>query len=289
MINRISIGKLVLFLKANNSDVLEYLSCVRRHLDPFITYGDFQEHEFSSVIVTNKEFIKLHPFPDCISTDQQSIWRSLVDGLNYGNYAFFLDNLQSGKLSALIVVDPTNSDVGQMLIPLLLMANWWHIHNGHLCVHSSAFVGENSGFLFLGQSGSGKSTVVKLINSLGLQALGDDLNYIIQEDTGSFSLASAPNPNMLPFGYSLAHPKLRYIFKLVKDENDFIIPLSVKDTTKLLVDGFGQTPKSAMFPNEMFRSVLNVSAEIARIIPGYELHFRKSPDFWQLIDEQFPD
>jgi hypothetical protein len=38
--------------------------------------------------------------------------------------------------------------------------------------------------------------------------------------------------------------------------------------------------------NYMMNKLFKQIAAIARHLPGYELHFQKSPDFWELIDEQ---
>jgi len=40
---------------------------------------------------------------------------------------------------------------------------------------------------------------------------------------------------------------------------------------------------------EYLRRSIRTIGDLARTIPGYELHFRKSPDFWKLIDAEFPD
>jgi hypothetical protein len=34
------------------------------------------------------------------------------------------------------------------------------------------------------------------------------------------------------------------------------------------------------------RSAFEVSAAVARRVPGYELYFRKSPGFWDVIDAE---
>ncbi len=36
------------------------------------------------------------------------------------------------------------------------------------------------------------------------------------------------------------------------------------------------------------QNIFERAAKLARNIPGYTLHFRKNPDFWNIIDERFP-
>ena len=44
---------------------------------------------------------------------------------------------------------------------------------------------------------------------------------------------------------------------------------------------------SHVLVDDVLKSAFSISTAMAREIPGYELHFRKSPHFWNLIDEQF--
>ena len=40
------------------------------------------------------------------------------------------------------------------------------------------------------------------------------------------------------------------------------------------------------FSDDLMKHSFEFIAGLARKVPGYELHFRKSPDFWKLIDGQ---
>lgn len=205
------------------------------------------------------------------------------------NLHHFPENVQWGRLSALVIENPTEGSFVQIFLYILFLATRWHVEHGHLCLHSSAVARDNKGFLFLGDSDAGKTTVARLSDSVGFRALGDDLNFVLQEHSGQYRLAAAPSPNPSPVGYSMLRPQLKSVFKLVQDNKNYIVPLSSMQTAKVLFDGFRQVPKSNSFPARIFGISLKNISEIARHIPGYELHFRKSPDFWKLIDEQFPD
>jgi hypothetical protein len=43
---------------------------------------------------------------------------------------------------------------------------------------------------------------------------------------------------------------------------------------------------SKIISDDLLIDSFKISASIARQVPGFELHFRKHPDFWKLIDDQ---
>jgi hypothetical protein len=174
---------------------------------------------------------------------------------------------------------------------LLFLSMGWHISNGCFIVHSAAVVHKKKGFLFLGESGAGKSTVAQLSASLGYPALGDDLNFVLHDgNLKGYRLAASPSPVVSPVGYSMDKPPLRTVFKLVQDKTDFLVPLKTEALARALFDAFLQeTPYVNRLPDEFIGLGFRVACDIARRVPGFELHFRKSPDFWKLIDEKFPE
>jgi hypothetical protein len=170
------------------------------------------------------------------------------------------------------------------------LATQWHVARGGLGLHSCAVARGSDGFLFLGDSEAGKTTVARLSASIGYPALGDDLNFVVRDGEAGYRLAAAPSPKLSPVGYSACRPLLRGVFILVQDDGDYFVPLSPLQTARALFDGFiEQTPYVQRLPDEMVGLAFWAACDIAHRIPGYELHFRKSPDFWELIDEQFPD
>lgn len=191
---------------------------------------------------------------------------------------------------ALVVDQPDVQAYVSFLISLIFLSARWHIGRGGLCLHSSAIARSgSSGFLFLGNSGAGKSTAAYFGMGLGYLALGDDLNFVMNNGVGRYILSACLSPKVSEVGYSSLQPKLRAIFKLVKDSDDKIEPLSKAETVRALLDGLNQVPKAHLLEDELFKVAFHTICDIARRIPAFELHFRKSPDFWKLIDEQFPD
>jgi hypothetical protein len=192
-------------------------------------------------------------------------------------------------LYALIIENTRHELLIQILLYLLFLSACWHIEQGGLYLHSSAVVHRSSkeSFLFLGASGDGKTTVSRLNLEAGHTVLGDDINFVIKDDAGSYKIAAAPSIVQTFPRYSMLQPSLRGIFTLVKDDHDELIKLFPRKLAIALYKSLIQTPKAASLPDYKFRKAFQTISSIARYIPGYELHFRKKPDFWTLIDEQF--
>lgn len=172
-----------------------------------------------------------------------------------------------------------------ILIHSLSLATNWHIQEGGLCLHSSAVATSRGGAVFLGNSGIGKSTVARLSALLGYEVLGDDLNFVYFNQ--KYLLASGPSVELLPDGYSSQHSPLRSVFVLKQDSRDYLVPLLPIQTAQALFDSLNQTPPAIKLSSAALAQAFRTIGDISRQIPGYELHFRKSPDFLKLIDEQF--
>jgi hypothetical protein len=165
----------------------------------------------------------------------------------------------------------------------------WAVEQNGLLLHSAAVIRDKRGFLFLGRSGAGKTTLSSLSHSIGCLVLGDELNIIYCAVGNKYNLYAVPCPNAFPAGYSSDSPALNGIFNLVQDGEDYLVQLTPEKISFLLFDSFiNDTPIDRRMTDVQINLARNTCNEIARNIPGYELHFRKSPDFWNVIDDQFP-
>jgi len=170
---------------------------------------------------------------------------------------------------------------------IIKLKSRWHLEHGGILLHSATVAQNDSGFLFLGKSEAGKTTVTSMSYAVGKTALGDDLN-VIQGQKSGFRLSAVPGFNLSPVGYSTTSPRLQCIFDLHKDNKNYLKRLMPKQITELMFNAFMyESPLPNKLRDYEIHSAFQTIAKIAREIPGYELHFRKSPEFWKLIDEQF--
>ncbi len=219
------------------------------------------------------------------------IWRftwpelSLGDGPSAGPS---LNQEQDGRLSCLVVDESDETGHIAILLYSLVLAAGWHAWSGGLCLHSAGVARGHDGFLFLGDSEAGKSTVARLSAQAGYTLLGDDLNFVMRRSEAGYVLAAGPSVQLLPGGYSPARPALRGVFTLVQDADEYLVPLSPRQTARALFDSMLESPPGRKLPDRVVGLAFKTACDIARRVPGHELHFRKCPDFWKLIDEQFP-
>jgi len=163
---------------------------------------------------------------------------------------------------------------------LSLIVNVLSLKNGGIPIHSGAVqFGENL-FLFCGPSGAGKSTVCSMCERFGGKILDQDQVYLKKNFDSSFSADA--------WGYSLnkCDAKISGVINLIKDSDPCLIRRSQTYTAKLLLqrvlDLFGNK-----VPANITQTIFSFVSDISRTIPGYDLHFRKDQEFWNLIEEEF--
>jgi hypothetical protein len=89
-------------------------------------------------------------------------------------------------------------------------------------------------------------------------------------------------------GYSLrtCDSPIKAVFKLIQDKSDLLLPLSELKTSRFLTERVMEVC-GFFSSSDRLRNIFSMASRVARSIPGYELHVRKSPDFWKLIDAEF--
>jgi hypothetical protein len=162
------------------------------------------------------------------------------------------------------------------------LCNIWQLVNGHLPLHAAGVIHKGQLFVFTGPSGAGKSTVTKLSQESGDTVLEEDQLLIYKALNGDYHADA--------WGYNLAFCNLpiRAIFKLIQDTEDKIVPIKPVNFAHLLFERHNDIMGN-QFSDDLLKHSFEFIAGLARQVPGYVLHFRKSPDFWKLIDERFPD
>lgn len=173
-------------------------------------------------------------------------------------------------------------EFGLPLYFLNLITQIYQIEHGNLPLHSCCVTRKGKSFLFSGPSGSGKSTVAELSMDLDYQLVDDEQVIIVRNDNNQF-LAHGWGNHLL-----VNQAPVQAIFILHKDDIECLRPVAKNHLTKELIERHIDVVND-LHSEDLLVDAFTLASNIARSVPGYELHFRKSPDFWKLIDAEFPD
>jgi hypothetical protein len=152
---------------------------------------------------------------------------------------------------------------------------------GGLLVHAAGLASEGKVHLFIGQSGSGKSTVATL--SPRAVALNDDL-IILRPCAEAWIVHGTPFWNMEAGhreGQTASGP-LHGIYRLVQDAEVYLEPISIASATAELL---ANCPVINGSPSHL-PALLARCRQLAGAVPVHRLHFRKDGSFWQLLEER---
>lgn len=150
--------------------------------------------------------------------------------------------------------------------------------DGGLLVHGSALIDDGRVRLFVGQSGSGKSTVVALSQSR--VALGDDLILLRPAGSG-WTAHGTPfwNPAAGKRRGETGSGPLAGVYKLIKDREVYLEPMSpASAAAELLANCPVVNGVHSLLPGVLARC-----KEVAAAVPVRALHFRKDDAFWSVV------
>lgn len=171
---------------------------------------------------------------------------------------------------------------GLPLYFLNLITQIYQIEQNIFPIHSCCVTRQGKNFLFSGPSGAGKSTIAELSADLNYQIVDEEQVIISKDDTNQYSACGWGNQMLA------SQAPIQAIFILNKNEIEYIRPMAKKHLAKQLIERHIDVVDS-LLPQDLLANAFTMASDIARSVPGYELHFRKSPDFWKLIDAEFPD
>jgi hypothetical protein len=231
---------------------------------------------------------KLHLQSIGLETSHISSFFSIQSGPNQEETEFihFVSNKRSVEEESVFIL----THLGHVI-------NRWLMVNGNISLHASTIIHHRYGFLFLGQSGAGKSTIAKLscesskvVHDEKIFLYPEDGRYVLSNFSNMDEVGESDETNLMVRTKLTTGSKiyLSGIFILCQDKEDRLEPLPKRTTAKRLMDSYFELPRVFTLLNPEICYSMKTLSQTARDIPAFELHFRKSPDFWQLIDEQFP-
>lgn len=178
---------------------------------------------------------------------------------------------------------------GELIIPpggspenfLRVMYSWLALEHGALLVHASGVIRRGRGYAFFGPSGSGKTTITRL--SKGDTILSDDMIIIKCSESNHAEARLIGTPfhgNEFEAPIINRSSELQGLYCLVKDHLNSVSSVRKQEAIARLAS----CVPFIMSQSESAHQVLELCQRIVESRPVQELHFRKDPDFWSVID-----
>jgi len=150
---------------------------------------------------------------------------------------------------------------------------------GGLLLHAAGVLRGGRAHLFVGRSGSGKTTVARLAGAQPV--LNDDLVLLMPTTRGWRAYATPfSHPAQVQPSGPLDAP-IAALYTLTQDRDVYLKALTGSETLATLV---ANTPVVNADPARS-RRLLARLADLARSTPAWKLHFRPEPSFWCLLGE----
>ncbi|HOU11808.1 MAG TPA: hypothetical protein PKZ84_01710 [Anaerolineae bacterium] len=155
-----------------------------------------------------------------------------------------------------------------------------------LIIHASAVLINGEALLFLGKSGTGKSTVCQLLRPYATQ-IADDWVYLMPCDDNRWRMASADARKF----YTLSEQQLanlvltpvNTILSLSQAKEFALARLNDMTVCRCLVNAFYEVWPNINADRNLGRAVFPWIASLARMVPGYELSFTRSKNLFSFL------
>jgi hypothetical protein len=154
---------------------------------------------------------------------------------------------------------------------------WLVFQRGGLMVHAAGILRAGKVCLFVGHSGSGKTTVSRA--STEARVLNDDL-IVLMPDGVAWQAYATPFWNPTQVAPAPLHGPLAGVFRLVQDRQVYLEPMT---SGQALAELVSNTPVISADPAHQ-PDLLARGADVLRAPLAYRLHFLPDASFWRLID-----
>lgn len=240
-----------------------FISCENAEVNFRVHRGEFPE-------ICNKENI--------FSTDTWSLYRdegkyvlqnsSFKSNLPPEKLVTFESDFKSGdiyirdnRFDQNLLKDPLEYPLNQILMITLLS------HGKGVMMHACGIQDKDYGYLFIGKSGSGKSTIAKLWSENGATVLNDD-RIIIREKGGEFWIFGTPWHGDFNEVSSKALPIRKIFFLKHGKENTTVPKKNAEAVSMLLTRSF-----PPLWDQKGMDYTLSLLDQMASRLPCYELQF----------------
>ena len=152
--------------------------------------------------------------------------------------------------------------------------------HGGLMLRTAGIMAPSGVNLFIGQSGSGKSTVASLSCGRGV-VLNDDL-IVLRPEQGRWIAYGTPfwNFKTIDRDGQTASAEVAGIYTLAKDLDVYLEPMAAAAAVAAMISSCPVVNGDpARAPELMARC-----RQIVHEVPVHRLHFRKDPSFWDVLE-----
>ncbi|MBI5893812.1 MAG: hypothetical protein HZB79_09240 [Deltaproteobacteria bacterium] len=151
-----------------------------------------------------------------------------------------------------------------------------------ILLHSCGFKHKDKGYLFIGQSGAGKSTMSKIMEkNEGVHILNDD-RIAARKKNGVFYIYGTPWHGTAEF-VSSEKASLAGLFFLKKDTENSLKKISIPDTVSRLIK-YSFPP---FWDRDGIASALKTVEDIATSIPCFEFSFLPDDRAFEMVKDKF--
>ena len=257
------IGGISILLKSDKDDFLAQIRDI---------YSNFISNDSNPVLLIEMEELTEKKGPD-LNLDSPIVTNNKNLYSFFGQYfsgEFNLDTLD-GKLKYTNCKSLNNY---LRIVYSLILLN----ENGFL-VHAASLIKNDSGFLFPGKSGTGKTTITRL--STDSTPLSDEVS-LVKMVNGEYHVFGTPFWNNLIVTGENTHACLKHIYLPKKDKKNYRKSVNSIRVLENLI------PNVLFFldDNELKMQLFDICYDFATTIPSYELHFLPDPSFWSVINER---
>ncbi|MFA5179792.1 MAG: hypothetical protein WC405_00605 [Syntrophales bacterium] len=211
--------------------------------------------------------------------------KNYSETIGFLNGCLIFDERSNRGLIYIFSSAAANQFVATLLKMLFVFTCLVMVKRGRLMVHGAGIKKNKGrgGYLFLGASGKGKSTVAAL--SSGDEILSDDATVIEVAGDACYIHATPfrqvvieqPSPNPL----YLKQEKLDKLLFLHQSVTTFIRPREQRNAfTELLKE---HLHCFKVMGEPLKRQAFYLCRNVCEMTPSYDLFFRKDPDFWDLV------